>query len=377
MKSWLIVASLILCDSVWAAPAIKASAAVLMDFDTGKLLFAKNPTLIRQPASTTKMMTAALVIERCNLDDWVTAGPNVETVTGSSLHLKPGEKLRVRDLLYAILLRSGNDACVAAAEHVSGSVPKFADLMNRRAKEIGMKHTHFTNPHGLNDPLHYTTAQDLAILARFCMQHQVFCDIVGAQKQTISRSLNSQDLLIRNHNRLLGKYPGLEGIKTGYTAPAGHCFVGSASRRGWRIISVVMHSPNWQAETKALLNYGFRQFRSVQVTAPEVHELRVVGAVHAVTVLPVPPFRLVVERNKREPVIVPSVRSCAVDVPVRRGQTVGWIDWKQGSVLVGTQPLIAAETVPAARATPTRRYGLAIAGMALFLAALIRRKRLA
>ena len=357
---------------------IKAESAILIDAGSGSVLYEKNADVIRAPASTTKMMTAILLIENANLQDEVTVGPNVLKATGSSLHLKPGEKIKIFDLLCAILMRSANDACVAAAEHVSGSVEKFSTLMNLKAIDLKMMHTHFNNPHGLNDPLHSTTARDLAILASYCMKNQTFRDVITFEKCLISRSLNREDLLVRNHNKLLGKYPGLEGIKTGYTVPAGHCFVGCASRNGFRIISVVMKSPNWQAETKMLLDYGFKSFRAWPYTKPgaKVGDVSVdngesssVSVVVGAAGMAVIPVSVNTANLKGQP------KYDKLTAPILEGQQVGVIEVKEAGRPVGIIPLVAEKAVPIGNGSSSRRAAWTAIFAALIAAAVIRRRR--
>ena len=169
--------------------------------------------------------------------------------------------MSAHDLLRAILMRSANDACVAAAEHVAGSVPAFADLMNQRAAQLGCTHTHFVNPNGLHDKQHYTSARDLALIARQAIQEPRIEEVTCLRHCRITRSLDKFDVTMRNHSeKFLKKYAGADGIKTGWTIPAGHCFVGSATRNGWRLISVVLKSPDFVPETAALMDYGFSHF---------------------------------------------------------------------------------------------------------------------
>lgn len=352
----------LLAANALAAPGIKAGSAILLDADTGEVLLEKSPDAARSPASTTKIMTALLLIENAPLDAWVTASKSVETVTGSSLHLRAGERISVRDLLYAILLRSANDACVAAAEYVSGSIAAFAEKMNQRAADLGMKRTNFANPHGLTDPLHYTTARDLAVLTRHAMENPTFAEIARTPKMWVnSRSLNRKDLLVRSHNKLLGKYAGLDGVKTGYTRPAGRCFVGSATRGGWRLVSVVMKSPNWQEETKALLDYGFKSFQR-KLLAPRgqvVGEVMVSGASRSsVQAVLSRDLRVALPIEGKGPLITLKPVFYEVAGAVSPGQVVGTMEIRKGPVMVAGVPLVAKEGLTAS--TPlqsARRIG--------------------
>jgi serine-type D-Ala-D-Ala carboxypeptidase (penicillin-binding protein 5/6) len=239
---------------------VSAESAIIVDAESGKVLWQKNPDVSRFPASTTKIMTAMLLLENCLPTDVITAPPGIDKITDASMHLKPGEQFSASDMLYALLLRSANDGCVAVACHIAGSVPKFVDMMNKRAKELGCTNTHFNNTNGLNDAKHTTTAHDLAIMARAAMQYPAFAIAVRTYRHVIKRNPKvSTDTHMTNHDKYLMKDPTADGIKTGWTIPAGRCFVGSATRNGYRIITVVLKSKDWQKDHAAMLDWGFGQ----------------------------------------------------------------------------------------------------------------------
>jgi len=255
-----LVAGLALAPVVCLAQSVTAESAIAIDAASGKILYQKNENEELYPASTTKIMTALLLLEHRTLDEVIVAPADVTKVRESTMHLKPFEKVPVKDMLYALMLRSANDGCYAVAVNLAGSVEKFSDLMNARAKELGCTHTHFDNPNGLNDRLHYTTAHDLALIAKEAMRYQEFRDIVRTERQTINRSTDWQDTVMVNHNKILRRDPSCDGIKTGWTIPAGHCFVGTASREGWRVITVVLKSKSWEDDTETLFNWAFAKF---------------------------------------------------------------------------------------------------------------------
>ncbi|MCL5105237.1 MAG: D-alanyl-D-alanine carboxypeptidase, partial [Armatimonadetes bacterium] len=235
-------------------PDVKGASAVLMDASSGQVLYAKNPDVRRSNASTTKIMTAILIMEHCKLSDKITASKNASETPFTSLHLKPGEKITVLDLLTGMLIRSANDAAVAAAEHIAGSVPKFAAMMNKKAAEIGCKNTHFVTPNGLYAPGHYSSAYDLCLMARYALRYQLFNDIVRTRKYALtSRSMNKADMVVFSKCKFLRNYPGADGVKSGYTKQAGYCYVGSATRNGWRLVSAVLKSNNAGADTAAMM----------------------------------------------------------------------------------------------------------------------------
>ncbi|MCX7926214.1 MAG: D-alanyl-D-alanine carboxypeptidase [Fimbriimonadales bacterium] len=252
----------------WAgAPQVQARAAILMDAETGQVLYAKNAHTKLPPASLTKIMTAIIVLERCGLDDVVKASSRAVNTKPSSMHLREGEVVKVRDLLYALMLRSANDAAVALAEHTAGSIEAFARLMNAKAREIGAKNTHFVNPHGLHDPKHISTAYDLALITRYAMANETFREIVKTRYYIVERSQNQDDLWMVNKAKFLREYAYAEGVKTGYTNPAGFCFAGSAMRDGRRQITVVLNSPQREADTIALMEHGFNDWERTELRA--------------------------------------------------------------------------------------------------------------
>ncbi len=249
---------------------ITAKSAILADAETGEILWSLNPDLKCYPASLTKIMTAILVLERGNLEDWVVVPKDAAFTGESSMALKEGERVQMKDLLNAILVRSANDACVAAAIHIAGSVEKFVTWMNEKAKELGMTNTNFVNPHGLHDPQHYTTARDLLTLTRYALQNPTFQSIVSKRDILITPTNKSALRHYYNRNKLLEIYPGCDGVKTGYTVPAGKCLVASATRSGWQLIAIVLGSQDHFSDCATLLDYGFNNF--VRLTLAEKGE---------------------------------------------------------------------------------------------------------
>lgn len=237
-------------------PRVPARAAILVEADSGAVLYAKRADRPMHPASTTKILTALLVLERGNLDDVVTVSARAAITPGSSMGLRAGLRIRLEDLLYGILLASGNDAAVAAAEHLAGSVQAFADWMNQRAWELGALSSHFENPHGLTAAGHMTTARDLAILAARALQHRVFREIACTPAADVCTVDPGWIRILTNTNRLLGRQ-GVEGVKTGTTSAAGNCLVASAVRDGVRLIAVVLDASDRYEAAGRLLEWGF------------------------------------------------------------------------------------------------------------------------
>ena len=237
------------------AQAISAQSAILLDAQTGRVLFERNADQRSLIASTTKIMTALVVCEQCNVLDRVRIPKEAVGIEGSSMYLQDGEVLTVQELLYGLMLRSGNDAATALAIYCGGTVEGFAQMMNDKAHRLDMRGTHFENPHGLDSPGHYSTARDLGILAAYAMKNPIFAQTVSTKNVSFGqRSL-------QNHNKLLCQVEGADGVKTGYTKAAGRILVSSATRQGRRLVAVTVNDPNDWSDHKALLELGFRDYR--------------------------------------------------------------------------------------------------------------------
>ena len=239
--------------------AVSAKAAILMHADSGRVLYEKNADEHMLIASTTKIMTAIVVLEHCEFDDLVEVDSRSAGIEGSSMYLKAGESYTVEDLLYGLLLVSGNDAASALALHVADSMEEFAELMNAKAAELGMTESSFKNAHGLDEEGHYSTARDMAKLAAYCMGNEDFARIAG----TVSHTVGEQTLV--NHNRLLREYDGCLGLKTGYTMAAGRTLVTCAERDGARYVCVTLNDPDDWDDHKALYDWAFANYSFAEV----------------------------------------------------------------------------------------------------------------
>ena len=239
--------------------AISAEHSILLDAQTGRTLFEKNPDKQALIASTTKIMTALVVCEQCNVLDRMRIPKEAVGIEGSSIYLQEGEVLTIQDLLYGLMLHSGNDAAVALAIYCGGTVEGFAELMNDKAFRLGMTNTHFVNPNGLDAPGHYSTARDMAILAAYAMDNPIFAQTVS------TKTVKAGNRTLRNHNKLLWQVPGADGVKTGYTKAAGRILVSSATRQGRRLIAVTMNAPNDWNDHSILLEDGFARYSVQQV----------------------------------------------------------------------------------------------------------------
>jgi D-alanyl-D-alanine carboxypeptidase (penicillin-binding protein 5/6) len=266
---------------------LTARSALLIDANTGDVLYQKEPDLRLPPASTTKVLTAILTLESGRgLRQSLTVSKNATRVPASKLYLRPGQTLTIEDLLYGILLSSANDASVVLAEGIGGSVERFADMMTKRAHEIGAVNSHFANPHGLTAPDHYSTARDLTTLFRYAMRNLTFREIVQTKISSVSstsrvkRKTVARRISVRNHNRLLWNFDGAVGGKTGYTFAAQKCFVGAVQRNGHTIIVSILGSRDLWGDTTKLLEYGFDRYDTLQAG---IQPVPTVAAVREVT----------------------------------------------------------------------------------------------
>lgn len=241
---------------------VSAASAIVLEASTGRVLYEKNAHEKMPMASTTKVMTALVALDYGNLSDVVTVSKNASGVEGSSIWLSAGEKMTLSDMLYGLMLASGNDAAVAIAEHVGGSLDGFVELMNKKAQEIGAYNTHFANPNGLPAEGHYTTAFDLALICARAMQNENFCEIVKTQYKTLPWEGHEWDRVVKNKNKILWNYEGGNGIKTGYTKEAGKCLTAAAQRDSMQLVSVVLSAPDMFNDCMALMDYGFKNYNN-------------------------------------------------------------------------------------------------------------------
>lgn len=244
-------------------PKLNSKYAIVLDRNSKSILYGKNEKSKTKMASTTKIMTSLIVIENCNLNDVVEISAKAAGTGGSRLKIKKGDKITVKDLLYGLMLRSGNDTAVALAEHVGGSIEGFAVLMNEKAKDLGLENTHFVTPHGLDSDEHYTTAYELALLTDYALKNKTFADIVHTK--TCNISINGILRTISNTNELLGKLNGVYGVKTGFTNGAGRCLVTAVKRDDLDIICIVLGADTKKIRTTdsvKLIEYTYGNFRN-------------------------------------------------------------------------------------------------------------------
>ena len=247
-------------------PTINSRAAIVYERSSGKILYGKEENKKRKMASTTKIMTAIVVLENANLDDIVTISSKAAGTGGSRLGLHKDDKISIQDLLYGLLLCSGNDAAVALAEHTGGNLSNFANMMNSKAVSLGLSSTHFVTPHGLDDDNHYTTAYELALITNYALKNETFAKFVKTKTYTIS--INNHPKTLSNTNELLGNLDGVYGVKTGFTNGANRCLDTAVKRNNMDIICIVLGADTKKDRTKDsinLINYSFNNFKMVNI----------------------------------------------------------------------------------------------------------------
>lgn len=268
-----LIAAMLLALPVRAqdAPSVSAAASVVMEAESGRVLFEKNAHSPRLIASTTKILTALVVLEHCGTDEDVIIKPEWTNIEGSSMYLTAGKSYTVQQLLYGLLLASGNDAAVALAGHCAGSTEAFAALMNEKARALGCENSHFVNPNGLDDPEHYASAYDLALITRDALKNEDFRSIVSQSSATVG------EMTYRNHNRLLQMYDGVFGVKTGYTMAAGRSLVSCCEREGLTLICVTLSAPDDWDDHMSLYNWAYERWRMEDLSDRVCASVPVVG----------------------------------------------------------------------------------------------------
>lgn len=330
---------------------VSAVSAVVIEAETGTVLYEKNMNEHRAMASTTKIMTAILTIEAGDLDREFTVDPLAIRVEGTSMGLRENDRVSRRDLLYGILLPSGNDAANAAAVSVSGSISAFVEKMNKKAEELELADTHFATPSGLDASGHYTTAYDLARLAAYAMKNEVFRGIVGCQSKEVEFGNPPFKRTLYNSNKMLRNYPGAIGVKTGFTDNARRCLVSAAEKDSVTLIAVTLNAPNdWNDHTK-MLDYGFTQVSAYPLETGCSAKVAVAGTEKTVGVYAdsaslslKPEQRQILERR----VLLPRM----VYGEVRKGDKLGSIEFLLDGRVVKKVPLYAADNVEAENGKP-------------------------
>lgn len=257
-------------------PKINSRSAIIFDRKSKAIIYGKNINQKRAMASTTKVMTAIVALEKGNLNDTIEVSKKAASINGSKLGLKTGDKISLKDLLYGLLLRSGNDAAIQIALHLGGSIEGFAQMMNDKAKELGLENTHFVTPHGLDNENHYTTAYELALLTDYALNNKEFAKIVSTKQTVIT--INSKPVTINNTNELLGNLEGVNGVKTGFTNNAGRCLITSVTRNNFSIITIVLGADTKKFRTKdsiELIEYNYKNYELINIKEKVVNEFEI------------------------------------------------------------------------------------------------------
>ncbi len=344
--------SFIICAFIFSFSAyaidVSAKGAVLIECDSNDIVYSKNANMRLPMASTTKIMTALVAIENCDDLEKIIKIPRCATgIEGSSIYLHEDEELTISDLLYALMLESANDSAVALAYATCGDLDKFVDLMNEKASELGLENTHFTNPHGLDNDEHYTTAYELGIIASYAMNNPVFSEIVSTYKRTIPLNNGEGTRVLVNHNRLLRSYQGAIGIKTGFTKKCGRCLVSCAEVDGARFVCVTLNAPNDWNDHKEMLDYGFSKYESVRLAdvGDYVLSLDLINGVKSnVLCSNFEPLRITLEKEN----INISARveyDRLLFAPINQNDVVGRIVFYNNDKEIGSLKLYALETV--------------------------------
>lgn len=335
-----------------SSPKITAKGAVLIDYETGRVLWGNNENTPLAMASTTKIMTAITAIEKGNLSDEVVVSKRSASAPKTKMNLETGEKIQLKNLLYALMLESANDSAIAIAEHIGGSVENFCSDMTKKAKEIGAKNTVFKTPNGLDLDDHHSTAYDMAIIARYALRNEIFREIISTR--SISFKSNKKSYSFTNKDRLLSEYEGAIGVKTGFTGKAGHCFVGSAKRDDLWLVSTVLASgwgnkgkeQKW-IDTKNLLNYGFENFEYVTpfTEGEKVCEIPVKkGNTETIKALLNNSIKLCIKKDGSEKVRLEKKVAKELVAPIKRGDRIGFAEVYINDELVSKIEIISGTT---------------------------------
>lgn len=325
---------------------VSAKAATLYEPETGSFLYEKNADERLPMASTTKIMTALVALKNCMLDEPVEIDGRAVGIEGSSAYLKAGELLTVEQLLYALLLQSANDAATALAIHISGGTEDFALLMNQYAKEIGALNTSFSNPHGLDDEEHYTTARDLAVIAAEAMKDERFVRIASTRQKTFRTEYSTRTYV--NHNKLLKLYDGCVGVKTGFTKKSGRCLVGAAQREGLTFISVTLDAPNDWNDHEKLLDYGYSSLQKIRFATSGDHIYKIPildGVSNSIIASNTDEASIILPKGDYEIAEHVKLMKFAI-APIKEGEIVGEIIYTLNGKEAARVKIVATEDVP-------------------------------
>ncbi|RNC28067.1 MAG: D-alanyl-D-alanine carboxypeptidase DacB [Candidatus Dichloromethanomonas elyunquensis] len=323
----------------WSLPSVSAHSAILMDAVTGDILYNRDGYKQRPPASTTKILTAIVALEMANLDEVSTISEKTDRVGESSIYLNRGNKIKLGELIEGALVKSGNDACAAIAEQTAGSIEEFAELMNEKAISLGAYRSNFVNPHGLPDKSHYSTAYDLAVIARYAMNNPVFSKIVGQKISTINFEQPQKSEIFKNTNKLLWNYPLADGVKTGTTNAAGKCLVASASKEGRRLICVVLNAPDRFGDAARLMEWGFSRTAIVSIGKKGDFVGYYPGYGEKIPAVLQRDITLCLEKSKMKDLITEQEYLGKISLPIKAGEILGNYRVMIGDAMIEKIPL--------------------------------------
>ena len=325
---------------------LSAVSAVLYYPEQEKVLFEKNSQSVRSMASTTKIMTSLIALEECTPDRVVEITDEMVNVEGSSSGLRAGDKITLRDLVYCMMLESGNDAANSVAIAIGGRFQGFADLMNNRAAEIGMKNTSFVTPSGLDDEKHYTTAFDMALLAAEALENRDFFSISKEKSREITFVGSDKSVMLYNHNRLLNEYDGCIGIKTGFTKKSGRCLVSAAERNGVTLIAVTLNAGDDWNDHKKMLDYGFSCFETINADSDfSAYRVRVVGGTENLATVESADVSINFLKDEECNIIRKIYLEKFLYAPVKKGDIIGFAEYYNGEKLIKTVHLTVGNSI--------------------------------
>lgn len=335
-------------DNHLIASASSAKAMCVMERTSKRVLYSKNSNTKLPMASTTKIMTAITAIENCDdLDKIFEISPKAVGISGTSLYLRNGEKMSTRDLLYGLMLISGNDASVAIGEYVGGSTKKFIALMNNTALKIGAKNSHFDNTHGLDSPNHYTTAEDLALITSYALENDTFKDIVSTKNTKITNS-DGKTRYLKNKNKLLNSLEGCCGVKTGFTDDAGRCLVSACERDNMMLVCVVLNCGPMFEESRTLIENGFNEYKLIDITSGYVYNNSIKvdgGKKENVKVGTLKSFLYPLKNDEMSKInYVYNIKS-SIEAPVDKGEEVGEIKIFIDNNLIFSEKVVTMEII--------------------------------
>ncbi|MBE6769666.1 MAG: D-alanyl-D-alanine carboxypeptidase [Ruminococcaceae bacterium] len=332
--------------NVGANPSVSARSAVLINGTTGEVIFSKNQSEQLPMASTTKIMTALLLAEENTPQKQVTVTKQMVTVEGSSMGLLPGDTVSYNDLLYGLLLASGNDAANSVAYLLGGSLEGFAKLMNLKAKQLGLLHTNFVTPSGLDNENHYTTAYDLARLAQYAMKNEAFYTAASSKNAVLNYGNPPYRRQLTNHNKLLNLYDGAVGVKTGFTKKSGRCLVSAARRNNEYLIAVTLSAPNDWQDHKAMLDFGFEAFvdKTFDFKEQTINVPVVSGEIDRVTVN-IPSLTVAVANEKNSDFSTECLVPKFLYAPLKEGDIVGQVVLKYKDEVIKSENLICEKEI--------------------------------